>query len=166
MRNTLNILIVAFCLLSFIQKDNPVYPNDFKIVTGINWTGTLTYLDYSSNKKHTIPAAIIVSQSLKNKNIFYFKYNYPKEPQENSIDTMIINKNSSYLGNEKVLERSKTKNGEVTIITQKNNLDDGIEKIFRYTYILSSSRFVIKKEEQKMKDTLWIERNIYAFAPK
>ena len=165
MRNIFNLLIPACCLLSLVKKDNPIHSKDFKVLENINWTGTLTYLDYSSNKNHTIPASIIVSQDTKDKNTFYFKYSYPKEPQENSIYTMVVSKTGSYLNKEMVVERSKTNTEGIKIITQKNDNDDGIEKTFRYTYILSSSRFSIKKEERKTKDRLWTERNIYTFVP-
>ena len=64
----LNIFIVS------LQKLNP--EKDLKNLIG-KWEGTLTYLDYQSDKPYTMPANIEVN--LIDSNNFLYKNIYPKE---------------------------------------------------------------------------------------
>ena len=52
------------------------------------WTGSLTYLDYSSGKSFSMPANVEISES-GTKNLI-FDYKYPNEPKANVADTITI----------------------------------------------------------------------------
>ena len=123
---------IALVVISFSGHENPkVYPRDFLKVSGQKWKGILTYLDYSSGKQISIDANITVtlgSDSL----TWYFVHEYPKEPQANSIDTVILMKDGRMINDETVIER--TESGVTTLITtQKEVVDDGIKK-YHHSY--------------------------------
>jgi len=63
---------------------------------------------------------------------WYFVHEYPKEPQANSIDTVILMKDGRMINDETVIER--TESGVTTLITtQKEVVDDGIKK-YHHSY--------------------------------
>jgi hypothetical protein len=157
-------LSVFFCIITSFQEKNPrIYVADLKRLTGEKWIGQLTYLDYSSNKKTSIKANLQVSRSASDNQVWYFKNEYPLEPKANSIDTLIISVDGKMLDDEKVIERTRVNKTAVRIITRKNSVDNGKEKIFRYTYNISDKTFSIKKEEKNKNDVAFIERNVYEF---
>ena len=76
MKITTNIFFIAFAFLFSCQviaqksnlliTENTVGPGDIEIILG-DWTGSLTYIDYSSNEPYRMPADVTVKQD-KNKN--------------------------------------------------------------------------------------------------
>jgi hypothetical protein len=60
---------------------------DFKPAFG-KWTGTLTYLDYSSGKPYTMPANVRISANPFNNRQIIFAFEYYKEPGANGNDTL------------------------------------------------------------------------------
>jgi hypothetical protein len=81
MKQLTNILFIVFCLLTATltqaQKKSNLLINDFMKVEG-NWTGQLTYLDYSSGKPYTMSADLEIKR-IPNTNEFLFIHTYPKE---------------------------------------------------------------------------------------
>jgi hypothetical protein len=65
MKQLTNILFIVFCLLTATltqaQKKSNLLINDFMKVEG-NWTGQLTYLDYSSGKPYTMSADLEIKE--------------------------------------------------------------------------------------------------------
>jgi hypothetical protein len=82
--------ILGLILAGFIPSLNRIYKKDINTLTAEQWKGRLSYLDYSSIKRNTIPSNLIVEQSKFDKNTWYFKNDYPKEPHENSIDGLYL----------------------------------------------------------------------------
>ncbi len=98
MKKILSLLILVFCLYSFESLDR-IKHKDFNILIGQKWSGSLTYLDYTSNKKNRIPSDLYVSQSKDDYRVWYFKKEYPKEPHANNIDTLVISNDGSMINN-------------------------------------------------------------------
>jgi hypothetical protein len=158
---------IFFCELNFSGFNNKrIYLSDFKNLSGQKWIGSLTYLDYSTNKKTLIAANLSVIQSSNDKHVWYFKNEYPREPQANSIDTVRISRDGKMLSEESVKERKRLDKIIVRIVTEKNYIDNGKEKVFRFTYLISKNKFSIRKEDKGKKDTSFIERNIYEYQRK
>ena len=147
---------------SFADKVNS---NDLKIITGDQWKGKLTYLDYSSNQKTSIPANLVVQQSIEEKNVFYFIHDYPKEPKANNSDTLIIKNDGKQLNDQSVIKKEKI--GDIIkLVTESTKGSKEELKYFRFTYLLGANLFSIKKEEKGMKDTAYFTRNIYEYQRK
>ena len=160
MKHSFLLLLVVLSLTSF-KATNRITAKDINVLTGGEWKGSLTYLDYSSNKKTTIPANLVVERAAE-QNTWYFKNLYPDEPKANGIDTIRLTAGGKTLDNETVVSR-KDSAGIIKLITQKQLNDDGIIKIFRFTYIISPNKFSIKKEERKKTEATFFERNQYQF---
>ena len=153
---------IALSMLSFKGHDK-IRPSDFSLLEG-NWSGTLTYLNYKSDKKNTIPCDLIVTQSENDKRVWYFKKLYPKEPHANTIDTITISRNGKKINTKQLAEKSASVTGVTMVFREKHN-DDGVDKDFRFTYSITKNLFSIKKEESTANGT-FIERNRYEWQRK
>ena len=84
------ILVILIIYSCPAQKIPSVAIKDLKVLTGC-WQGSLTYLDYTSNKPFTLSANLVIKQ-MGRSNKFIFSNIYPKEPNANSSDTILISK--------------------------------------------------------------------------
>ena len=138
--------------------------NDFDKFYG-SWTGSLTYLDYSSGKPYTMPAELKVKR-IHNTNQFTFSFKYPNESSANSLDTIIISLDGRNLNKESIKSRQKLKNGNIEIITVEVGQDgnDDQQATLKYSYIFGKTTFSIVKDVQFSGETKWIKRHTYSFA--
>ncbi|MCL9807225.1 hypothetical protein NAT51_16965 [Flavobacterium amniphilum] len=156
------IILTSFLFSTFVglsQKLNP--EKDLKNLIG-KWEGTLTYLDYQTNKPYTMPANIEVS--FINSNHFLYKNIYPKEPKANSIDTLKIALNGQELNNDRITSIKRTKNN-IIIVTEVDGNDGNDQKkaLLRTTYSLDKSKFSISKDVKFDGTSTWIKRHDYSF---
>lgn len=167
MKQLTNILLIGFFLLTVIlmqaQKKPSRLINDFMKVEG-NWTGQLTYLDYSSGKPYTISADLEIKR-ISNTHEFLFVHTYPKEKSANKTDTLSISKDGQYIGKEKLVSRTKLSNGDIRIITEKEGKDgnDGKKATIRQTYILGNTSLSTQKDVLFSGKTAWIKRHEYVY---
>lgn len=167
MKQLTNILLIGFFLLTVIltqaQKKSSRLINDFMKVEG-NWTGQLTYLDYSSGKPYTMSADLEIKR-IPNTNEFLFVHTYPKEKSANKTDIITISKDGQYIGKEKLVSRTKLPKGNMRIITEKEGKDgnDGKKATIRQTYILGNTSFSTQKDVLFSGETTWIKRHEYVY---
>lgn len=91
-------LLVASTLLPLVSTDLPtVKGRDLQLLMGAQWKGTLTYLDYSRNKRVSIPSNLTVTKSNGDRWSWVFEYQYPDEPKANSRETVTISKDGEPL---------------------------------------------------------------------
>jgi hypothetical protein len=111
-----------------------------------NWTGQLTYLDYSSGKPYTMSADLEIKEFPTPMNSFSFTL-IPKE-SANKTDTVSISKDGQYIGKEKLVSRTKLSNGDIRIITEKEGKDgnDGKKATIRQTYIFGNTSLSTQKD--------------------
>jgi hypothetical protein len=124
------------------------------------WSGSLTYLDYSSGKPYTMPADIIISFAV-NPAGYIMTYEYPKEPKANSVDTTYLK--DHYFGKEKVIQFNKKSSGDFILITAYEGKDgnDNKKAVLRHTYTLEGNSFSMKKDVQFKGTSKWIQRHEY-----
>ena len=160
-----SILFSIICCLGFYNaysySDSTITPADFKTLIGY-WEGSLTYLDYTSNKPFSMPANILV-KDFKNSNLIICSLIYPKEPNANSLDTMFISEDGRLLNNDFVKIKSRYNNDSIKVVTEITGTDGNDNKgaIIRHTYILGKHSYSIKKEVQFVGQNQWILRNEY-----
>ena len=156
------ILIVFIFLFSFENySQNTVTKDDIKILLG-EWTGTLTYIDYSSNKPYTMPANLTVKQG-KNENQLLLVIIYPKEPKANSRDKIKISKNGQLLNGKTVKSNEKLSNGLTQITTEYSGKDNNKNALIRNVYIFGENQFEIRKEVKFENSDEWLVRNEYNY---
>lgn len=149
----------AFLFLCSSIKAQSVQVKDLSSSVG-GWEGKLTYLDYASGKPFTMLANIKISLTVDTKG-YVMGYEYPKEPQANSMDTTyIVNK---LFGKDKIVEFKKDSEGGYKMISEVDGNDgnDNKKAILRHTYILKSNTYSIIKDVKFDGTNKWIKRNEY-----
>ena len=123
----------------------------------------LTYLDYSTNKPFTMPANVSVEQG-KNEFQVLLSITYPKEPNANSKDKIVISKDGMVLNKNGVTSREVLANQEIKITTEYAGKDNRKKALIRNVYIFGPERFIIRKEVKFYDAADWLMRNEYNFA--
>jgi hypothetical protein len=160
------VIFLGSVAATFAQTKATVKQKDFQTFVG-NWKGTLTYLDYSSNKPYTMPADLEVRQS-KNPNVFLFSNLYPDEPKANSSDTLTISDDGKMVNNETVKSKRKLSNGNTEIIAERSGRDGNDNKpaLIRMTYTVGKNRYTNVKEVKFTGQKEWIKRHEYSYTRK
>lgn len=81
-----NLFFLFTSILSYLIQ--PVSVKDFEPVFG-KWTGTLTYLDYTSGKPFEMPANMNISIDKTNTQQLIISIEYPYEPKASGSDTWL-----------------------------------------------------------------------------
>ena len=160
------LLSMVYCLSfyhAFSYSDSTITSKDLKNLAGY-WEGSLTYLDYSSNKPFSMPANIVV-KDFKNSNLIICSLIYPKEPNANALDTIFISKDGRLLNNAAITFKRRFNNDSLQVVTEirGNDGNDNKAAIIRHTYMLGRNSYSVKKEVQFAGQTAWILRNEYRF---
>jgi hypothetical protein len=158
---------MLFLFQSFGQQtmtepmEKTITPEDLEIGIG-DWSGSLTYIDYSSNKPYTMPANLRVEQGKNEKQLVLF-YTYPNEPKANSKEKITISKNGSILNKRTVKSKQKISDQQVKITTEHSGKDNNMEALIRNIFILGENTFIIRKEVRFSAAGEWLLRNEYNF---
>jgi hypothetical protein len=161
-------IAVLFLLTCFINRPAvaqtaTLSPADLQPLTGY-WRGTITYLDYTTNKPFTMPADVEIGQ-IGNRSQFSFANNFPEEKNANWIDTFTISGGGTMLNDEAVISKTLLADGSLQLITQNEGVDGNDNKpaLFRHTYIIGSNIFSKRKDVQFKGSTEWIQRHEYRY---
>lgn len=136
-------------------------PSDLKPLEGTKWSGTLTYLDYSSGKPTSIQADLRVAKTAKRS--WAFAFEYPREPKANSVESYILSDDGKTFDGETVTSKSK-KNGVLTFVTSKVGKDNDRAATIRHTFTIGKTKFTIKKEVRIDGEQDYFERNAYTWS--
>jgi opacity protein-like surface antigen len=159
----LAIVIAAVLIVSASAQTAKVSPDDMKVIEGSQWMGTLTYLDYGTNKQTSIKSNVTVSRLDSGKLTWTFDYQYPDEPKANSKDEVVLSPDGKTFDGETVIERIKQADGTLKIITTKEGVDNGKKSLYRFTYLAGKNSFSVKKEVRREGSTEYFVRNEYTW---
>lgn len=159
---SLLLIVSSFFGLNYFASAK-VKPADLKQLTGVQWKGTLTYLDYGRNRKVSIPSNLVVTQSSADKRTWIFEYQYPDEPKANSKDNVTLSEDGRTFDGEEVVERTTLPGKTLKIVTTKSGTDNDKPALFRYTYLISAKSFYIRKEVRYEGASEYFERNEYSW---
>lgn len=164
MKKIISIFLIALFSSIFALGQVPkVKIKDLQNLTGAQWTGTLSYLDYGKNTKVSIPSNLTVTQSKDNKSSWIFEYQYPDEPKANSKEIVAITEDGKIFDGETVIERTNLADKTLRIVTEKSGTDNDKKALFRFTYLIGKTNFSIKKEVQYEGKTDFFVRNEYSW---
>lgn len=152
-------IILLFSLDSFCQVQ--ISPEDLKSILG-TWEGTITYLDYQTNKPFTMAANLIVEKG-RNENTLVLNNLYPNEPKANNSEKIKVSNNGTMLNKHIVTQKEKLENGHIQIQTEHYGKDDNKKAQIRYTYIIGKEIFLIRKEVQFSQGEEWIKRSEFSY---
>jgi hypothetical protein len=155
--------MISFTYRLELIAQETLQTSDIQLIVG-SWQGSLSYLDYTSNKLTHIQAHIDVQQ-LGRSNTFVLKNTFPKEPNVAWSDTLKISKDGKMLNNEIVKSRNALQNGDVEWVTTSSGKDGNDQKPanFRFTYILGKNKFIKRKEVQFEGEKSWLQRHEYNY---
>lgn len=155
-------LVFAFVVSASAQTAS-ISARDLKPIEGRQWTGTLTYLDYTSGKKTTIKSNIVVTHSDSDALSWTFEMHYPLEPAADGKDEVKLSLDGRTFDGESVIERTKLSGGILRVVTTGRGKDDNRDAVFRHTYLIGKKTFSIRKEVKFDGSNDFFERNIYTW---
>lgn len=136
---------------------------DLGPLSGDLWTGTLTYVDYGSGKRTSIKSNILFGAST-DRNTWTAEYLYPDEPKANSKATISLSSDGRVFNEQRVADVTRSQDGTLKFVTEKEGTDNGKKALFRYTYTLSTKIFSIRKDVKVEGSTEYFERNTYSWS--
>ncbi len=153
------ILINMLAFITLLQPTEKLKPTDLSGLTNKKWTGTLSYLDYGTEKLVQIKTELTVVASIKEKGVYVWVTKYPLEPSHNSIDKIIISKDGSSIDGETVKNRAMLADGTLKFVTERVGSDNNKKALFRFTYLIGKNQFTRKKEVSYNDGKNWFTRN-------
>ncbi|HEX8335402.1 MAG TPA: hypothetical protein VF621_01650 [Pyrinomonadaceae bacterium] len=159
----LALLAAATCSGLLPQQSPRASADDLRGLTGARWTGTLTYLDYRSNKRVSIPSNLTVTRADGDETAWVFEYEYSDEPKANGKRTLKVGDGGAVFDGGAVVEQTSLDGGGFRLVAEKQGEDNEREALFRLTYTLDRSTFSIKKEVRPEGAAGFFERSAYSW---
>ena len=156
-------LLALFSILPAFAQKPIVKPEDFSLLTGERWTGSLVYRDYGSNKEVSIPSHLTVTKATAEDLTWIFEYEYPQEPKANSKENVKLTTDGTRINDENVVARENLDDGVLRLVTERLGKDNDRNALIRHTYLIGRSSFSIKKEVRPEDSTKFFERNRYTW---
>ena len=161
-KRIINILILFTFLIPITNyAQDRVTTEELKILLG-EWTGTLTYTDYSTNEPFTMPATLRINQG-KNESLLILNITYPNEPNANSRDKIKLSKDGTQLNKLEIESKQILANGYIQVTTKYSGKDNGKEATIKNVYTIGASQFIIRKEVKFENSDDWLIRNEYTY---
>jgi hypothetical protein len=148
-------IILLFSLSGYGQSQ--VTLEDLKSIVG-TWEGSITYLDYQTNKPFSMAANLIVEKG-KSENTLVLNNLYPDEPKANNSEKIKFSKNGPMLNGHIITQRKEMENGNIQILTEHNGKDDNKKALIRHAFVIGENTFLIRKEVRFSQVDEWIKRN-------
>lgn len=127
-----------------------------------NWSGTLTYIDYSSNKPYTMPVEYKISQG-KNELILLIDVNYPNETSANKKAKLNRSADGTHIDKHPIVSKEKLDNDALKFITEYTGKDNNQKSTIRLIYTLGDNVLTIQKKVQYPGNVEWKTRNTFSF---
>lgn len=133
---------------------------DLARVVGDDWTGELTYQDYSPPfGKVALAAEVDVTRTATGLTL---SMQYPREPQANSSDSLNVTDGGRTLGGDPVVAREEIA-GAAMITTRAPCEDDGREAVCERIYTFGDRTLSLRKTVRLAGATEAFERNAFVF---
>ena len=160
MRHILILCISLFCLSA---KAQTVSGSDLAPLVGVQWNGTLMYVDYSSGNETKIPVRLTVERE--DPQTFILHFEYPQEPSANGSSTIAISNDGKTLADQTVLAKQDLFDGAIELVTESVGRDNNRKASFTHTYVIGEETFTMEKHVRYEGESTGFIRNIFEFAP-
>lgn len=158
----LSLLISSFIALPVSAESVPALTSEnLEIVTGDDWSGSLTYLNYQEPFEDVTISAAIEVEAMENG--LAFAYKYPDEPQANSTGEALISEDGMSFMGAPIVSNQAMETGGRQVITLEDCEDMGREAICAMTYTFSANAFQIEKMVTVKGESESFRRNEYVF---
>ncbi len=156
-----SIFLFVFCTTSMATAQSSIAPEEFKELIG-NWSGSLTYTNYSDGSSFSMPAELEIKTGKNNYQLRLFT-SYPNEPKANSKGMLKLSKDGTQINNESITSIEKSANSVTQITTEYQGKDNRKNARIKNIYIFAKSRLIIRKEVKFEGAKNWILRNEYSY---
>jgi hypothetical protein len=143
MKNFITLTIVLFTFILNAQSDTSLTIEEIKVLHNTQWTGELMYVNYGDGKEVTLETRMQIDIK---KNKIVMRTQYVNEPSANSKSTIKLKKNGTYFGNEKLVEKSISADGTLTLVTTYEGRDNNEPATIYNTFVFDGYHFSITKE--------------------
>ncbi|MBI1190877.1 MAG: hypothetical protein GC200_09390 [Tepidisphaera sp.] len=139
-----------------------VLPADIDRLTGPAWHGTLTYLDYTSNKPTTIRSGLLVTRLPDaDSPAWTFGLSYDEEPKADQGSKVRLTDNGFNFDDAAVTERTIEPDGTVQITTEEDADDNHRPARLRHVLRIGEHECTWQKLVRPGGSAEFFERNIY-----
>lgn len=132
---------------------------DFAPLSGDQWTGSLSYLDYGSNTEQRIPVKMQFDAATKND--VRYQVQYPGETQYNESAMLKVTDEGRALNKETIMNRCLQSDGTLKLVTLSIGEDNDRSAEIRMTYSVSKTKLSIHKEVRWIDEPDFLWRNSY-----
>jgi hypothetical protein len=139
-----------------------IQSTDFDLLAGPVWSGTLTYLDYTSNKSTTIRSTLLVKSI--SPGVWTWATGYNDEPDANSSSEVRVIEKGAAIQSGDTIERvlSRIYDGDhVEITTEHADIDNKRPATIQRVYDIAPGRFSIRKLVKVEGEGEFFERHVY-----
>lgn len=122
------------------------HPSDFDLLQGGPWSGTLTYLDYSSGKSTTIRSTLQVTRAAEGS--WKFAVGYNDEPHANAADEVHLEQGGRTLRSDDSVEhvvRRTSSGNTIELVTEQSGEDNGKPALIRRVRTITRDEYSLAK---------------------
>jgi len=135
--------------------------DDLNRLQGDNWEGNLSYLNYGSDKRSTIPVKLAIK--VLDKRTLQYAIQYPGEEQYNAKERLKLSSDGTRIDGYRITNRVETADGTLVLTTEGKGRDDNRPAQIQMTYLVAADQFSIRKNVRFTIDETYLNRNEYSF---
>ncbi|MBS1723253.1 MAG: hypothetical protein JSS66_09910 [Armatimonadetes bacterium] len=157
----LTLLACAIFPLSQCPPTDRFLFEDLQRLTDRPWRGTLTYLDYSSNKHTTIKSTLVVERVAGGPTSWMWYFGYTDESSHDSGQTLELKFDGKRFDDESVVSRKMLPQRRVEVVTQSRGKDNDRPATMRHVYRIGDDEFSLQLLVRYDGTNQFFERHIY-----
>jgi len=135
--------------------------DDFRRLEGDNWEGSLSYLNYGSDNRSTIPVKAAIK--VLGKKALQYAIQYPGEEQYNAKERLKLSSDGTRIDGFIITSREQTADGMLILTTEGTGRDDNRPAEVQLIYTVAADRFSIRKNVRFKSSEAYLNRNEYSF---
>lgn len=135
--------------------------DDFRRLEGDNWEGSLSYLNYGSDKRSTIPVKAAIK--VLGKKALQYAIQYPGEEQHNAKERLKLSSDGTRIDGYTITNREQAADGMLILTTEGTGRDDNRPAEIQVIYTVAVDQFSIRKNVRFKSSETYRNRNEYSF---
>jgi len=135
--------------------------DDLRRLEGDNWEGSLSYLNYGSDIRSTIPVKAAIK--VLDENALQYAIQYPGEEQHNAKERLKLTSDGTRIDGYTITSREQTADGMLILTTEGTDRDDNRPAEVQVIYSVAADRFSIRKNVRFKSSEAYFNRNEYSF---
>lgn len=136
--------------------------DDFRILEGKAWGGSLSYLNYGSNDRAKIPVKVAIT--IFDDQTLQYAVRYPGEEQYNAIEKLVISRDGTRINGNTLTARVLESDDTLVLTTQAVGRDDNRPADIQMVYFISENAFRMRKNVRFDQSEKFFNRNEYSFS--